>query len=180
MKSFALTLLTLACSLTLQVQARLGETPAQSQTRYGPPREDLKAVTDEPLLRGAVEHCYEYSGWRIRAAFAGGNCVKIEYVHMPEDGQLKKIQPKEIDAILEAEKGRGRWKEAKQKVAWPYQQVEKDIRKAFNVQEWERTDDAKAKLALGIVLTLASRDADDWAKRFEKTARNPAANVPKF
>ena len=53
-------------------EARLGETEGQSQARYGQAREDLSAPTDKPLLLGAIERCYEYQGWRVRGAFAGG------------------------------------------------------------------------------------------------------------
>ena len=46
-------------ALAGNLQARLGETEAQSQARYGQAREDLTAETDKPLLPGAVEKCYE-------------------------------------------------------------------------------------------------------------------------
>ena len=57
--------------------ARLGETEVQSQARYGQAREDLTSATDKPLLPGSVEKCYEYQGWRVRVAFAGGACQVI-------------------------------------------------------------------------------------------------------
>ena len=67
-------------------EARLGETEGQSQLRYGQSRDDLTGPNDKPLMPGAVEKAYEYQGWRVRAAFAGGACVRIEYVHLPQDG----------------------------------------------------------------------------------------------
>jgi hypothetical protein len=189
-------LLAIALSFTAatSVHARLGETEGQSQTRYGQPREDLSAPTDQPLLPGAIEKTYEYQGWRVRAAFAGGTCVVIEYAHIPEGGVPKPIKDEEITAILEAEKGKSRWKEEKIKAPGPYADIAKGIKGALKLNKWERTDGATAELALGLVLKLKDRSADDWEKRLAREAAKqaekpgaqkpgapkPASNVPKF
>jgi hypothetical protein len=182
-------LLLLFGALPAQLHARLGETEGQSQARYGQAREDLSAPTDQPLLPGAVERCYAYQGWRVRAAFAGGACQVIEYAHIPEEGALKPITEAEVAAILEAEKGKGRWKEEKIKAPGPYADIAKGIKGAFKLNKWERTDGAIAEIALGLVLKISDRNADDWAKRLAReTAKQPAkpgvpkpaANVPKF
>lgn len=173
------------------LQARLGETEGQSQARYGQAREDLAARTDKPLLPGAVERCYEYQGWRVRAAFAGGACQVIEYAHIPENGVPKPITEAEIAAILEAEKGKGRWKEEKVKAPGPYGEIAKGIKDAFKLNKWERSDGAIAEFALGLILKISDRNAGDWAKRLAReaakqapkagaTSAKPAANVPKF
>ena len=179
---------------SLVSQARLGETEGQSQARYGQPREDLSAATDKPLLPGAPEKCYEYQGWRVRAAFAGGACQVIEYARIPENGIPKQIGEAEVTAILDAEKGKGRWKEEKIKAPAPYADIAKGIQGALKLHKWERTDGAIAEFALGLVLKISDRDADVWAKRLAKEAAKqqpkgqpaaPAApakpaNVPKF
>jgi hypothetical protein len=166
--------------------ARIGETEVQSQARYGEPREDLTAATDKPLLPGAVEKCYEYQGWRIRAAFAGGACQVIEYAHIPENGVPKEITENEVSAILEAEKGKSRWKEEKIKTPGALGDLEKGIKGAFKLNKWQRTDGAVAEFALGLVLKISDRNADDWAKKLAREAgkkdskAGPKEPVPKF
>jgi hypothetical protein len=168
---------------------RIGETEAQSQARYGQAREDLTGASDKPLLPGAVERCYEYQGWRVRAAFAGGACQVIEYVHIPENGVPKQISEAEVTAILEAEKGKSRWKEEKIKAPGPYAEIAKGIKGAFKLNKWERTDGAIAEFALGLVLKISDRNADDWAKRLARGTgkkdpkagpAKPGEPVPKF
>ena len=171
------------------VHARLGETEGQSQTRYGQPREDLSSPSDKPLLPGATEKCYEYQGWRVRAAFAGGACQVIEYAHIPENGQPKAITDSEVKAILDAEKGKSRWKEEKIKTPGPYGDLERGIKGAFKLNKWERTDGAVAEFALGLILKISDKNADDWAKRLAREAAKqpkpatppaPGQSVPKF
>src|SRR6478752_10479219 len=115
-------LLSITCA---RLEARLGQTEGQSQMLYGQAREDLSAPTDKPLLQGAIERCYEYQGFRVRAAFAGGSCLVIEYAHIPENGVPKQITEPEIAAILEAEKGKSRWKEEKVKAPGAYAEIAK-------------------------------------------------------
>lgn len=188
MKVFSSVAAVLLVSVSL-AQARLGETEAESQKRYGQPRQDLSAPTDKPLLPGGVEKTYEYEGWRVRTAFAGGTCLVIEYAHLPQDGQLKQITDPEIAAILEAEKGKSRWKEEKVKAGAPYADLAKGIQGALKLRKWERTDGAIAEYALGLVLKISDRNADDWEKRLAREAAKqpvkpgapkPAPNVPKF
>src|SRR5689334_6124954 len=98
--SFFLLLLLAPSSL----QARLGETEAQAQARYGAPAPDLIVATDKPLLPGAKEVAYNYQGWRVRAAYVANVTVRIEYAHLPENGVPKQITEAEVKAVLEAEK----------------------------------------------------------------------------
>ena len=141
------------------------------------------------MLPGAIERCYEYQGWRVRAAFAGGACQVIEYAHIPENGVPKQITEAEFAAILEAEKGKSRWKVEKVKAPGPFKEIAEGIKDAFKLNKWERTDGAVAEFALGLVLKISDRNADDWAKRLARAAAKqpakagipkPAANVPKF
>jgi hypothetical protein len=187
--------LPLACvlvALVSQGEARLGETLGQSQARYGQPREDLSAPADQPLLAGSAEKTYEYQGFRVRVAYAGGMCQVIEYAKIPEGGALKPITEAEVTAILEAEKGKWKWKEEKIKAQGPYKDIAEGIKGAFKLNKWERGDGAKAEIALGLVLKLTDRNADDWAKRLAREAAKqpvkpgaavpakPAPVVPKF
>jgi hypothetical protein len=165
--------------------ARLGETEGQSQQRYGQPNGDLIGANDKPLMPGTLEKAYSYQGWRVRVAFAGGVCVRIEYVHIPQDGAPQKIAEAEMAAILDAEKGKFSWREEKAtKQPGAAGEIEKALKGAFNVRKWQRSDHATAELALGLVIRFESRDAQEIAKRLAKAAKEmPAAGatkVPKF
>jgi hypothetical protein len=165
--------------------ARLGETEGQSQQRYGQPNAELIGPNDKPLMPGALEKAYRYQGWRVRAAFAGGVCVRTEYVHIPQDGAPQKITEAEMAAILDAEKGKFSWREEKAtKQPGAAGEIEKALKGAFNVRKWQRSDHATAELALGLVIQFESRDAQEIAKKLAKLAKDkPAANtakVPKF
>lgn len=165
--------------------ARLGETEGISQQRYGAPRDDLAGPNEKPLMPGAQEKTYEFQGWRVRAAFAGGVCVRIEYAHIPENGAPKQIAEAEMAAILEAEKGKFSWREEKAtKQPGAAGEIEKALKGAFNVRKWVRSDHATAELALGLIIKLESRNAQDIAKKLAKLVKDkPAAGsakVPKF
>ncbi len=161
--------------------ARLGETEGVSQQRYGQPNDELIGANDKPLMPGAVEKAYSFQGWRVRAAFVGGVCVRIEYVHIPQDGVPQKIEAAEMAAILDAEKGKFSWREEKATTQpGAAGELEKALKGAFNVRKWKRSDHAAAELALGLVIKFESRDAQDLAKKLAKAAKDkPAANAPK-
>ena len=177
------TLLVLAAP---RAQARLGETEAQSQTRYGAPVDGMVGGDEKPLIAGAVERVYNFDGWRIRAAFVSGVTVRIQYVHI-ENSAPKKLSEPEMKTILEAEKGKFNWREERAKSAGIASDIEKAIKAGFSINKWERTDHATAELALGIAMQFSTRDADDIEKRLAKSAGKPGAKatpappvVPKF
>ena len=161
--------------------ARLGETEGQSQQRYGQARPELVGANDQPLMPGAVEKAYEYQGWRVRAAFAEGVCVRIEYVHTVQDSLPQKIAETEIAAILDAEKAKLSWREEKAtKQPGAVGEIEKALKGALNVRKWRRADHATAELELGLVIKLESHDAVEIAKKLAKLAKDkPAAGGPK-
>jgi hypothetical protein len=171
-------------------QARLAETEGQSQARYGQPREDLAGPGDKPLLPGSIERAYLYEGFRIRAAFAGGFCIVVEYAKVPENNVPKALTDPEIKAILESEKGNSKWKEEKVKGVGPHADIAKGFKDAFKLNKWERKDGAIAELALGLVIKISARNADDWAKKLarEKSKQpvkpgepaKPGPVIPKF
>ena len=182
---FLLALPLIALTALPAAYARLGETEGQSQQRYGQARADLVGPNDKPLMEGAVERAYEYQGWRVRAAFAGGVCVRIEYAHIPQELLPQKITDAEIAAILDAEKAKFSWREEKAtKQPGAAGDFEKAIKGAFNVRKWQRSDHAMAELALGLVLKLETREAPEVARKLAKAAKQKpapgAANVPKF
>ena len=90
-------------------------------------------------------------------------------------------------AILEAEKGKFSWREEKiTKQFGAAGEIEKALKGAFNVKRWERSDHATAEMALGVVLKIQIKDADELAKKLAKQApgqgkRPPGApDLPKF
>ena len=176
-------LLPVLCILlaTQSARARLGETEAQSQARYGAPQPELIGQNDKPLLPGAKEVAYNHQGWRVRAAFAAGVTKKIEYAKLPENGALKQLTEPEVLAVLEAEKGTFKWKEDKPKTGNDGLNA---LKTAFEGRKWERTDHAGAKLLVNLLLVLETRDADELEKKLAKKpvkgAATPGPNVPKF
>lgn len=177
----ATTVAAIAC-IAFSAHARILETEGQSQLRYGQPREDLTGPNDKPLMPGSVEKAYEYQGWRIRAAFVGGFCHRIEYAHLPVDGQLVQITDAEVAKILDAEKGNSSWKEEKSKTPLELKGLEKGLKQAFKVNKWVRGDKAKAETALGLVLKIESRDAEDIEKKLGKLPKPPGVKpvLPAF
>ena len=147
--------------------ARLGETEAQSQARYGEPTPQYSAPTDKPLMVGAKEVIYYFQGWRVRVALVNNVTVRVEYVHVPEGGGPKQISDAEAKVILDAEKGTYSWREQKPKTG------NKDLnalKTLFDGRIWERSDHAMAKLTANLLLVVESRDADTIEKKLAKQA----------
>ena len=92
---------------SLNSQARIGETEAKSEQRYGKPaNEALSRMM--PILAGAVNHSYSYQGWLIKAAFVNGSAVRIHYFKRSAQMEIKNDEAK---AILEGEANGGQWQE---------------------------------------------------------------------
>jgi hypothetical protein len=169
--------------LSVSAQARLGETEAQSDVRYGPSKPELIGAGEKPLLEGAKEAAYLFEGWRIRVAFLKDAAVRLEYLHVSDGSGPKKITDKEIETILDAEKGRFSWREEKARTGSKELNVLKTI---FEGRRWERSDHAQARLAGDMLLTVQSREVDDYEKRVGKQTgkqpgrATPTPGVPKF
>jgi hypothetical protein len=161
------------------VHARLGENEAQSKTRYGEPNVALIGANDKPLIPGATELAYNFQGWRVRAAFVNGVTHRIEYVKIPDGGQIKPLTDAEVEAVLEAEKDKYRWREDKPRTG---HQVLNDLKEVFEGRRWERSDHADAVLKLKILLVVQSKDAEKLEKQLAKSGKaTPAPGaVPKF
>ncbi len=163
------------------VQARLGETEAQSQARYGEPTPELIGPQEKPVLPGAKEVIHSYQGWRLRVAFVNDAAVRIEYVHLPENNAPKKISEDEVKAVLEAEKGKFAWREEKARTGYKELNALKTI---LEGRQWERSDHARAVLKAELLLVVESRDAADLEKKLNKASGKAtpgaAPGVPKF
>jgi hypothetical protein len=153
--------------------ARLGESEAQAQTRYGAPTPELAFPSDKPLLPGAKEVIYNFQGWRVRAAFVNDVTVRIEYAHLPENNAPKQISEPEVKTILDAEKGKFSWREQKPRTG--YQELNA-LKALFDGRVWERSDHAQAKLKYKLLFELETRDADTIEKKLAKQL--PASTPP--
>jgi hypothetical protein len=160
--------------LATGAQARLGETEAQAQARYGMPTPSVIGADEKPVMVGAKEVIYTFEGWRIRAAYVNNVTVRIEYVHLPP----KQLTEEEIKAVLDAEKGgRFAWREEKPRTGYKELNALKTL---FDGRIWERSDHAQAKLKANLLLVLETRDADGLEKKLAKSAAKAAVAVPKF
>ena len=162
------------------LHARLGETEAQSQLRYGAPTPELIGATDKPLLEGAKEVAYNFQGWRVRAAFLNGTTARIEYVHLPENNVPKPVAEAEIEAILDGEKGKFAWKEDKPKTG---NKGIDALKTMFEGRKWERSDHAQASLKANLLLTIEVHEVEAYEKKLAKQPKTGApggASVPKF
>ena len=95
----------------LESSARMGETIAQCDRRYGAPKQ---SPVDNmfPLLSGPgiTNRTYVYQGWRIKAAFIKNRAAMLRY----NKSNNATIQDDEVQAILKAESFGGAWTERSQ------------------------------------------------------------------
>ena len=169
-------LLMSAMSAAPALHARLGETEAQAEKRYGMPTPSVIGADEKPLMAGAKEVIYTFEGWRIRAAYVNNATVRIEYVHLPP----KALTDAEIKAVLDAEKGRFAWREEKPRTGYKELNALKTL---VDGRVWERSDHAQAKLKANLLLVLETRDAEAIEKKLAKgLGKDPAkpVAVPKF
>ena len=170
-----------AAAAAPRAQARLGENEAQSKARYGEPNAGLIGANDKPLIPGATELAYHFEGWRVRVALVNGVTHRIEYVKIPENGQVKPLTDAEVEAVLDAEKDKFRWREEKPRTG---HQVLNELKEVFEGRRWERSDHADAVLKMKILLLVQSKDAEKLEKQLTKTTSKatpaPGSAVPKF
>jgi hypothetical protein len=162
--------------------ARLGETRAQSEARYGLPKSERVAKGEVPLLDGARELTFHHAGFRIRCALLLAT-DGVEYIVREEYSRitiLPKITELEHDAMMEAELNGLKWtavsKDDEKKVV--VTQFLQELRGA----PWLRTD--------GAVLVIAGNDmqvrlelpqARKWEGQFQLArAQQQRAAAPKF
>lgn len=167
--------LSLILAGSLASYARLGENEAQSKARYGEPNPALISGLDKPLIPGATECVYAYQGWRVRVAFVNGVTHRIEYVKALQDGGLKEISESDLQALLDAEKDKYKWREDKPRTGYP---ILNELKTAFGARRWERSDHADATLIGKIMLVVQSRDVERLEKQLAKSPRAAATPVP--
>ena len=176
-----LVLFTLFIAGSAPIHARLGESEAQSTARYGTPRPEFVGAEEKPLLTGAKQQVYYFDGWRIRVAFVNDAAIQLEYIHIPDQAKPQKLTEKEIETILQAEKGKFSWREIKPRTGYKELNALKTV---FEGRQWKRSDHAEARLAHELILTVQARNVDEYEKKAAKEAGGKGekgdAKVPKF
>jgi hypothetical protein len=150
--------------------ARLGETEAECLNRYG-----KSATTFAPLLDGAINHQYNYQGWRIRVAFINGKAARLSYHKTGESGGSLYIQPDEAQAILAGEVGGGQWKEKTNLTINPIAAMNKP-------KTWKNTNGNIAYLeAMKTALVVETPEVEAFIKaQREEKEQQRKASTPKF
>lgn len=104
-------ILFLTAITAIEVSARMGETIAQCDQRYGAPKQspsdNMFALLSGP---GVTNRTYVYQGWRIKTAFIKGRAAMLRYSKV----DAQKIQDDEVQAILKAETYGDAWTEKSQ------------------------------------------------------------------
>jgi hypothetical protein len=93
---------------TLEASARMGETIAQCDQRYGleniSPYHNSFSGLSGP---GVTNRTYNYQGWIIRTTFVQGRAAMLRY----SKAHSQKIEDDEVQAILKSETFGGEWTE---------------------------------------------------------------------
>lgn len=174
--SLAIALFTLASTPS---HARLGETEAQNQARYGPAAADLIGANEKPLVPGVNDVACKFQGWRLRVAFLNGVAARIEYAQLPEGTACKQITDAQVKTILEAESNKLHWREQKPaKTGDIGKDIGAAIASAVAGKAWERSDHATAALKSGNIVLLVELPA--VAAYEKKLGKSPGAAGPKF
>lgn len=103
-------------------RARVGETLAQSDARYGGPGQEIRTA-DELILKNAKNVVYNHGDWIITAAFLNDVTARIQYEKRGGEQQARqKLGRGDVAEIIEAEDALG-WavfNEVTQKAGKPY------------------------------------------------------------
>ena len=104
--------------------ARLYESPDESEARYGHPVTEPSTIT-MPLMKGTTEKWYHHNGWRIRSAYSKNQTIMITYQKRGRQSTPEaRLMEDEIQAILNAETGGHYWKKSRERnSAHPIQKV---------------------------------------------------------
>ena len=185
--------LTFLAITTVTLHAGIGDTMSQLSARYGPPKDSsVTEMTDKtsPLLDGAIHHTYEYSGWKIRAAFlqANGGALRMTYQKASASGVTGvTIRDDELQAIMVASTLPGMtWKEATpqargSKNTGLAKLFETTIMAASGAKVWIRNDGARLELQSRMKALLEIPEAAAYEERLKADKEGKAkAAVPKF
>lgn len=160
--------------------ARIGETEAKNQSRYGRPVKDFRN-TNSPILKGAENKTYHYQGWQIRVAYLDRVAVRMMYGKLPKPGTTQQLKMDEIEAVLQAEAHGGQWKKLKPASLFS---PKNSGNKTFDHAQlrWMNTNKMMAYCPLGnFSLYVESLNATQWEKaRTAKKEQQRKNAIPRF
>jgi len=162
----------IACSPVVG-HARLYETEAQCEQRYGKPQESPsdKAI---PILANATNRTYNYQSWKIRVAFLNAKVSMIQYTKSVADASSITIRDDEANAILAGEANGGKWQD----------KMNFDLfDQLIHPKKWLNTNCSIAYFvgANRISLVIESPEVEIFKKaQAEEKERNRKASIPKF
>ncbi|MDR0994048.1 MAG: hypothetical protein LBN38_05740 [Verrucomicrobiota bacterium] len=147
-----------ACS----APARLYETVAQNDARYGPPSSTNDSV--HSLLPALPDRTYAYDGWTLRLSFVRGRAAVIRY----SKASHQAIGEDELAVILKAEGRRGRWEQVDSSEA---HLLERARNLLVRPKSWRNTKGMTAWFnnPLHTSLTLETPAAGRYRDAYEKT-----------
>jgi len=179
MKNVLLILAILATTVTatLEASARMGETIAQCDQRYGvqkqSPGDNLFTLLSGP---GVTNRTYRYQGWIIRNAFIRGRTAIIRY----SKANSQKIENDEMQAILKAESHGGTWTEKSQISLNPV----KHLQNAFTKPRlWTNSNGATAYFdnPQYLSMTIEAPVVEQYKKAMADAAeRQRKSSIPEF
>ena len=153
--------------------ARLGETEAQCEQRYGKPQDSLSDKSF-PILTSAVNRTYQYQGWCIMIAFLEGKAVIISYSKAAQAPGGITIRNDEVKSILDAEGNGGEWKGSRSFTLF---------KRVAHPKKWSNTNGSIAYL-VGITRTaliVESPKVEEFRKTQAKTTEEQQKEtIPKF
>ena len=160
-----------------EASARLGETLAQSDQRYG-----VKNVVpyDYSIIGlsgpGVTNRTYLYQGWRIKTTFIQGRAAMLQYSKQHNE----KIQDDEALAILQAESGGGEWTEVSQLSLNPLKHIQNMM---TATRLWTNSNGIKAYFNNPQYMTLVveSPEVEQYKKaQAEAAEEKRKASIPNF
>lgn len=168
-------LLVAVCSLLFatRVLARIGETEAQHEGRYGPGHKSASGVLD-----GATNRLYSQSGWVFSVAYVDGVAVRLRYAKTAAASGGAAIRDDELGAILEAENGGGTWTSQGASVFSPKESLARLITQST---AWTNSVGRTAVLTQRAFITINSQEAEAFvARRKAEAEAKRKATMPAF
>jgi len=162
----------LLATVATTVVARLDETKADCDKRYGIPRERDPSI-EYPLIEGADNLVYTQEGWKIYVAFVGGKAARIEYskIRGEHPSGTVVIMPADIETLLDVESADGAWTEAQAKPASnPFAAFDRLV---DNTRSWTHSGGWTATLKNNKTVMRFETPA---AKTFEEKGKNAPAS----
>jgi hypothetical protein len=184
-------ILILSLLFAASVDGRIGETAIKFADRYGHPCDtaaDKSPNAMSALVEGAIQHTYQYHGWKIQAAFLqlDGPAVRMDFSKLP-NGQNPRVQDYELEAIRAANTPGGMtWKQVLYNNPDSRNNALGKLGEAYlgamiGEKMWQRTDGAILWLRGNLMVRLELPAARQYEDQLKVAKEHKAhASVPQF